>query len=358
MNKIPAEDLIHIGVVVHDARAAARRFARMYGIVEWSVTEHTPQRLAQTVTRGHAAPQHFLTATGQAQTQLGAVTIRLIEPRDGWTTYQEFLLTKGEGIHHVCTARIGTARMAALEPWLAAQGVPIAQSAVLPGGVREVTLDTRATLGGFYVQLAVEDGASLAAADEVWNLADAVPPGGPLLPLGTFQMHFGVVVHDLMARVADWARLFGLEEWSFMNWRSAPGSLEDPEYMGKPVNHAYFTTLLSFTPLLGFEIIQPTFGPSHYKENYRNLVGEGIHHVNASLLPDAATWQASAKRLADAGMPVVMGGGIGGGFANFYYVDTAQELGYVTEVLHPGPQWEKGPAGIRPVMTAKLSAAA
>jgi catechol 2,3-dioxygenase-like lactoylglutathione lyase family enzyme len=356
VNKIPTDELIHIGVVVHDARAAARRFTRLYGITDWAVTDHTPERLGHTVTRGHGSPQHFLTASGVAETNLGPVTIRLIEPRGGWTTYQEFLLTKGEGIHHVCTAVIDPARMAALETWLAGEQVPIAQSAVLPDGVREVTLDTRATLGGFYVQLLVADGERPAAQpDEVWNLADAVPDGGPLLPLGTFQMHFGVVVNDLMARVADWARLFGLAEWAFMNWSNAPGSLEEPEYMGKPVDHAYFTTLFSFTPRLGFEVIQPTFGPSHYKENYRNLVGEGIHHMNASMLPDAAAWQASARRLAQAGMPVVMGGGIGGGFANFYYVDPSQELGYVTEVIHPGPQWEKGPAGIRPVMMANLS---
>jgi hypothetical protein len=359
MNKIPTDDLLHIGVVVQDAHASARKFARMYGITDWAVTDHTPERLKNTVTRGHAAPQHFLTATGQAQTNLGPVTIRLVEPRGGWTTYQEFLLTKGEGIHHVCTAAVDTKRMAQLETWLGKEGVGIAQSAVLPDGVREVCLDTRATLGGFYVQLLVADGERPAAKpDEVWNLGDAIPEGGPLLPLGTFQMHFGVVVNDLMARVADWARLFGLAEWNFMNWRNAPGSLEDPEYMGKPVDHAYFTTLFSFTPLLGFEVIQPTFGPSHYKENYRNLVGEGIHHVNASMLPDAEAWKASAQRLAQAGMPVVMGGGIGGGFANFYYVDTAKELGYVTEVLHPGPAWDKGPAGIQPVMSANLAPAA
>ena len=168
MNKIPTDDLIHIGVVVQDAHASARRFARMYGITDWAVTDHTPERLKNTVTRGHAAPQHFLTATGQAQTNLGPVTIRLIEPRGGWTTYQEFLLTKGEGIHHVCTAVVDSARMAALETWLAKEGVGIAQSALLPDGVREVCLDTRATLGGFYVQLLVADGERPAAKpDEV-----------------------------------------------------------------------------------------------------------------------------------------------------------------------------------------------
>jgi hypothetical protein len=76
------------------------------------------------------------------------------------------------------------------------------------------------------------------------------------------------------------------------------------------------------------------------------------------MLPDAEAWKASAQRLAQAGMPVVMGGGIGGGFANFYYVDTAKELGYVTEVLHPGPAWDKGPAGIQMVMSANLAPAA
>ncbi len=359
MNKIPTDELVHIGVVVRDARKSAENFARIYGIAEWAITEHTPETLSGCTTRGRTAPHHFLTATGQAETEHGTVTFRLIEPRDGWTTYQEFLLTKGEGIHHICTGVVDAAHMAKLESWLAGEGIAIGQSDTLANGTREVCLDTREALGGFYIQLQVSaDGATEQTPDEVWNLADQIDGNGALIPLGTFQMHFGVVVHDLMPRAEDWARLFGLPDWNFMNWRNAPGSLEQPEYMGKPVDHAYFTTLFDFNPLLGFEIIQPTFGPSHYKENYRDLVGEGIHHMNASMFADAATWEKVAENAANIGASVVMGGGIGGGFANFYYVDTAPQLGYVTEVIHPGPNWDKGPQGIETAMMATLGTAA
>ena len=345
MNKIPTDDLLHIGVVVQDARASARKFARMYGITDWAVTDHTPERLKNTITRGHAAPQHFLTATGQAQTNLGPVTIRLIEPRGGWTTYQEFLLTKGEGIHHVCTAVVDSARMAATRG-LAGQGgrwnrakrrVAGRRAGSVPGHPRDPGRLLRAAAGGRWPAPVPRNRTRCGTSPMRFRRAARCCRWAPS------RCTLAWWCNDLMARVADWARLFGLAEWNFMNWRNAPGSLEDPEYMGKPVDHAYFTTLFSFTPLLGFEVIQPTFGPSHYKENYRNLVGEGIHHMNASMLPDAEAWKASAQRLAKAGMPVVMGGGIGGGFANFYYVDTAKELGYVTEVLHPGPAVGQGP---------------
>ncbi|RLA06072.1 MAG: hypothetical protein DRQ54_07120 [Gammaproteobacteria bacterium] len=355
MSKIPADELVHIGVVVKNAQESAKKYARILGIGEWQVTEHTADTLSDSTTHGSATPQHFLTATGQVQTDMGAVTFRLIEPRGGWTTYQEFLLTKGEGIHHVCTAVVDENAMAELQPWLASEGVGIAQSATLANGTREVFLDTKELLGGFYIELLVAgDGQREDAPDETWDFASEVPESGPQLPLGTFQMHFGVVVNELMPRVADWSRLFGLSDWNFMNWHDGPGSLEQPEYMGKPVDHAYFTTMAEFNPLLAFEIIQPTFGPSHYKENYRNIVGEGIHHMNASLFPDADTWKGIAANNANQGAPVVMGGGIGGGFANFYYVDTAADLGYVTEIIHPGPNWDKGPGGIQPAMSATM----
>ncbi|MBL4621147.1 MAG: VOC family protein [Immundisolibacteraceae bacterium] len=355
MNKIPTEQLVHIGVVVKNAEQSAKKFARMYGIAEWAVKEHTADNLTDASTHGSTTPQHYLTATGQAQTDMGPVTFRLIEPRGGWTTYQEFLLTKGEGIHNICTSVIDAAEMDKLQTWLETEGVGIAQQATLADGVREVTLDTKDVLGGFYIQLMVSaDGQSSSAADETWQLGNEILESGPQLPLGTFQMHFGVVVNELMPRVADWSRLFGLADWNFMNWHDGPGSLENPEYMGKPVDHAYFTTMAEFNPLLAFEIIQPTFGPSHYKENYRNIVGEGIHHMNASLFPDEETWKGIAAKNAKLGAPVVMGGGIGGGFANFYYLDTAADLGYVTEIIHPGPNWDKGPGGIQPAMSATM----
>ena len=60
-------------------------------------------------------------------------------------------------------------------------------------------------------------------------------------------------------------------------------------------------------------------------------------------------------RMASFGAPVVMGGGIGGKFAKFYSLDTSPALGYVTEVIDPDENWEKGPQGIHTAMHASFA---
>lgn len=357
MNKIPADELMHISVVVKDIKASAKKYARVYGIAEWKVVNHGKDRLSNTSTHGYQTAQEFATATGIARTDHGPVAFRLIEPRAGWTTYQEFLLTRGEGIHSVCTAIINPNRAAELKTWLAGEGVEVAQSYRLDQEVEHLHLDTRKTLGGFYLELLVTDGEYRQPdPDEVWNLQNEIPADGGLLPLGTFEMHFGVVVRDLMETTRNWSRLFGVTTWNYMNWHKGPGSLEEPFYLGKPVDHAYFTTLYNITPLLGFEIIQPTFGPSHYKEEFSDKFGEGIHHLNASLIADPTTWPDVEKRLQEYGAPVVMGGGVGGGFARFFYLDTREALGYVTEAITPDVNWGRGPQGLQVALSADMSA--
>ena len=55
--------------------------------------------------------------------------------------------------------------------------------------------------------------------------------------------------------------------------------------LGQPCNHGYFTGRAdvgknrSGVPF-GFEVIQPTYGPSHYKEDFLQVLGPGIHHVD------------------------------------------------------------------------------
>jgi hypothetical protein len=358
MNKIPADDLFHINVVVGDARASAEAFSRIYGISSWKVIDYSPERLQQSSTHGFLSDQNFLTATGAVKAEAGDVNFRLIQPLGGWTTYQEFLLQRGPGIHSVCTGRLSKRAFHELEPWLARENIAIAQSAILDGNWRHVLLDTRQALGGFYVELEIGDAVDDVPADDTWHFElDPVAPHG-LMPLNTGQLHLGVVVHDLIARIQEWRRLFGVTQWSFTNWHTAPGSLEAPVYMGQPVDHAYFTTMLIFSPKLAFEIIQPTFGPSHYRENFRDHVGEGIHHINTTFFSSADDWIKVRENLGSANIDVVMGGGLANDLAHFYYLDTQKELGFVSEALHPGDGWSQGFGAVKVVMTADLTAAA
>lgn len=355
---IPMDRLVHIGLVVKDARASARKLARAYGISQWRVIEAGDRRLSNAATHGFASPHSYRMAIGAATTGEGPVNFLLIQPTGGWSSFQQFLLTRGEGIHHVCTASIGDDALAEVRSWLKSENVAVAQDAVLDGALSFTIFDTRDKLGGFHIALLGGAEAHSIAdldADEIWDMSADLEAGGPLVPL-TDLRHFGVVVDDLMDRVQNWGRLFGHTSWQFRHWRDEPGSLDDPTYLGAPVHHAYFTTMVSLAPLLTFEIIQPTFGPSHYKEDYLQPLGEGIHHLFTTNLPDQASWNQVRDRAAAAGVPVVMSGGLGNGFLHFYYLDTREILpGYVTEALHPGNNFspDRKP-NLEVAMTAEL----
>jgi len=86
-----------------------------------------------------------------------------------------------------------------------------------------------------------------------------------------------------------------------------------------------------------------------------NLVGEGIHHMNTTFLPDEEEWMKVKAHLQDLGAPVVMSGGLANDLAKFYYLDTKNRLGYVSEVVHPASGWDQGLSVIQIAMEADLS---
>ena len=356
MHKIPAQGLRSVTVVVGDARVTAQKFATVHGATEWIVRRYDGARLSEAATHGFLTEQEYLTATGVVETSSGPVTFVLVQPLGGWTSYHEFFNTRGEGIHSVCVGTVSPAELSELRGWLASCNVEVGQSAVRDGVVESVLFDTREKLGGFYVELLAPRSAEWEAAnplDERWTFpADA--RGEPLMRLGGIG-HFGVVVPDLIAAVRNYSELFGIEDFTFRNWRNAPGSLDRPTYLGRPVDHAYFTSIVSPAPGLAFEVIQPTLGPSHYKEDFLQRIGPGIHHINSGMIENAATFEGIRERMATVASPVVMSGGILDNYMNFYYLDTRSALaGYVTEVTVPGANYAKGRPNVPFAMVAHL----
>ena len=355
MNTIPVDGLRSVCVVVNDARASAQKYATVHGITDWQVRRYDAQRLSDATTHGFRTGQQFLEATGVAAATSGPVTFVLVQPLGGWTTYHEFLNTRGEGIHSICTAAVSPDDLAALREWLKTHGVEVAQSARRDGAVDHVLFDTRAKLGGFYVEVlspANIDASMQGRVDETWTFP---APAETLMQLGGV-VHLGVVVPDLMAAAKNYAELFGQTDFQFRNWQDAPGSLDRPMYYGKPVHHAYFTTMVTPRDGLAFEVIQPTLGPSHYKEDFLVPLGPGIHHMHGGMQADVATWNALRDRMAKAGVPVVMSGGILENFLDFYYLDTRAALaGYVIEVVVPGENFAKGRPNVPFAMVADLS---
>lgn len=359
----PIDTLYHTTIVTRDAKTIAHNHAIFYGIDRWEVSHFTADRLTDTTLRGRergtppalellgnnraGGEFEFTCATGT--TPDGTVTFQIIEPTGGLSTYEHFLITRGMGVHGLCMSVMTPAAFEALKRDLAAEGIGIAQSFAADGAVDVVYFDTRAKLGGFYVEVIVprrDDWKTAIKVDEVWDFAGTYtrPPAAIPCARTTALPHFGVVVPDTEAYVGNFARLFGQPLWRGMNWRTEAGSLENTTNNGVPVNHAYLTARGDVGKSrsgmgFGFEVIQPTFGPSHYKEDFLQILGPGIHHIDTYFpVEDWDQWDALNTWFTEEfDAPNCMNGWLRGGMALFQYQDTRKRLGYVIEIHAPPP---------------------
>jgi hypothetical protein len=362
--RIPVDTLHYPTIVTRDAKALALNHARFFGIDRWNVSHFTPERLTNTSLRGRGrgepprlelighnrAPGEygFLSALGSNED--GTLTFQIVQPMGGLSTFEHFLVTRGTGVHGLFMSVLGRDGFTTLRHALGSENIPVAQSFTADGAADFYYFDTRSVLGGFYVQVVVPRRADWQEAlrvDERWDFSGEYdrPPAARAAARTTALPHFGVVVHDTERTVANFARLFGQPVWRGMNWRTEEGSLEDTTNNGRPVKHAYFTARADIGKSkagigFGFEVIQPTFGASHYKEDFLQVLGPGIHHIDTFFpVADWNEWDALNRWMADEfGSPTCMSGWLRGRSALFQYQDTREKLGYVIEIHAPHPK--------------------
>lgn len=362
-DKIPVDAIHHVTIVTRDARATALEHARFYGIPEWKVVRHTPERLKRTSIHGrtpsdkvpaaklgHATPPGtfgFLSARGTSTTH--GITVEIVQPTAGQSTFEHFLATRGQGIHSICLTKIGRSEIDGLRAFLAGNGVKLALSYAINDDVDFLYFDTRDQLGTYYLQVIVTDSDDWDAtmpADETWDFAADLPSAPGAQPSRRIQGigHFGVVIPDIDTYVERYAKLFGEPVWRLMHWRTEDWLLEDTTNNGVPVEHAFYSARANVgmsdkgVPI-GFEVIQPLWGPSHYKEDFLEVKGPGIHHLDLAFkVTDWDEWdEFNAWVDKDFGAPNCMSGWLRGRVHLYQYQDTRRALGYVVEVHAPDP---------------------
>src|SRR4051794_15097886 len=116
MALIPLQRLYRANVVVDDLRMAASNYARLLGITRWDVHHWPPDRLSATQAYGYTAEFGYSTATG---TNPHGVTFRLVQPTHGFSTFTEFLIARGTGVHSICTTALDAPTLGALSATLA-----------------------------------------------------------------------------------------------------------------------------------------------------------------------------------------------------------------------------------------------
>ena len=117
-----------VGLVVRNIERSAQAYSQALGLPVPEIILTDPLEVAHTNYRGSPSE-------GRAKLaffNLGQVSIELIEPVGGPSTWQEFLDTKGEGVHHLAFQIKDTGQVV---EFLADQGVSFVQQGDYTGGM-------------------------------------------------------------------------------------------------------------------------------------------------------------------------------------------------------------------------------
>jgi len=93
----PGMRITQVAVVVKDLKKTMESYHKVLGWGPWSVYEHKPPVLHQTMVRGK--PTNY-TMLG-AEVHCNPIDFEILQPLEGPSIYKEFLEEHGEGLHHV-----------------------------------------------------------------------------------------------------------------------------------------------------------------------------------------------------------------------------------------------------------------
>ena len=120
--------ICQVGLVVRDIEASAKKYAALFGVEVPPIITTAPESEAHTRYQGTPTEARAKLAFFKMGDQL---SLELIEPIGGPSTWRDFLEQKGEGVHHLALRVKGTD---ALTAELAAKGIPVVQQGDYTGG--------------------------------------------------------------------------------------------------------------------------------------------------------------------------------------------------------------------------------
>jgi methylmalonyl-CoA/ethylmalonyl-CoA epimerase len=127
MIKLDSNVVVQIGIIVKDVEKTASAYAGVFGIPKPEIVPMADDSFANTMFHGKPSQ-----AKGKAAFfDLGAVQMELIEPIGTPSTWEEFLRTNGEGIHHIA---FRTQDIDAAREFLDSKGMKTVQQGGWDGG--------------------------------------------------------------------------------------------------------------------------------------------------------------------------------------------------------------------------------
>jgi methylmalonyl-CoA/ethylmalonyl-CoA epimerase len=128
-----------VGLIVRDIERSLAAYSRVFGVSKPEVILTDGQEIAHTRYRGEPTDAQAKLAFFD----MGQVSLELIEPIGGPSTWQEFLDERGEGVHHIAFFVKGTDQVVA---FLKENGIAVIQQGDYTGG-RYTYVDSAPALG-------------------------------------------------------------------------------------------------------------------------------------------------------------------------------------------------------------------
>jgi 4-hydroxyphenylpyruvate dioxygenase-like putative hemolysin len=117
-----------VGIVVRDIEASVEHYSRIFGVEKPPIRMNAEPEKGRTKFFGEPTE-----ARGKfALFKMGQVDIELIEPVGGPSSWQHFLETKGEGVHHLAFVTKDTQKLVS---YLGEQGIENVQQGYFEGGM-------------------------------------------------------------------------------------------------------------------------------------------------------------------------------------------------------------------------------
>ena len=128
-----------VGLIVRDIERSIETYSRVFGIPKPGIIVTDGPEIAHTRFRGEPTDARAKLAFFE----MGQVSLELIAPIGGPSTWREFLDEKGEGVHHIAFVVKDTDEAV---KFLEGEGVGVMQQGDYTGG-RYTYLDSASTLG-------------------------------------------------------------------------------------------------------------------------------------------------------------------------------------------------------------------
>ena len=142
----------------------------------------------------------------------------------------------------------------------------------------------------------------------------------------------GIVVKNIKETAQRFADRFGIGPWYIKKYDS--GDVYDMKLYSRRQDYSMILGFC-FIGNIQIELIEP-IDESIYLEFYKEH-GEGLHHLKMKV----ESYEEQLKSLQEKDIKVVQSGGAHQGRRRYAYLDTKDDLGFITEIAEGSPDFER-----------------